>query len=70
MASNRCRSPGALNAYMPDGPVGLSATTSIATVVASGVADPALLMACATTFVVDFDAVVWDEMDGFDVTLS
>jgi hypothetical protein len=57
-------------AEMPDAPAGLSATTSIATVVASGAADPALLMACATTFVVDLDAVPWDEIDGFDVTLS
>ncbi|WP_426513418.1 hypothetical protein ACPPVO_24105 [Dactylosporangium sp. McL0621] len=61
---------GTARADMPDAPAGLSATTSIARVVASGAADPALLMACATTFVVDLGAVLWDEMDGFDVTLS
>jgi hypothetical protein len=50
-------------------PAGLRDTAMIATVVVSG-ADDALLMACATTFVVDFDGVLWDEMDGFDVSLS
>nr|BFE56361.1 hypothetical protein GCM10020063_008870 [Dactylosporangium thailandense]BFE64673.1 hypothetical protein GCM10020063_091990 [Dactylosporangium thailandense] len=54
---------------MPDAPAGLSATKSIATVITSGAADPALLMACATTFVADLDGVLWDEMDGFDVAL-
>jgi hypothetical protein len=55
---------------MPDAPAGLSATKSIATVVASGAADPALLMACATTFAADLDGMLWDEIDGFNVTLS
>jgi hypothetical protein len=53
-----------------EGPAELKGTRMIATIEVSGAADDVLVAAFWTTFVVDFAGIPWDEVEGFDVSVS